>query len=79
MSNEKDEIIGKQKNDIDNLYGSLSESQRSVSSLNEKVSKLESHKNELQNKLETAQKEHGLLAEKLQTKVLQFWWYSPFI
>ena len=69
MSTEKDEIIGKQKKDIDNLHGSLNENQRDISNLKEKVSKLESHKNELQNKWESAQKELKVVQVNLQTKV----------
>ena len=69
MSNEKDEIIGKQKNDIDNLHGSLNESQRTVSNLNEKVSKLESQKNEVLSKSENTQKDLAIMSEKLQNKV----------
>ena len=70
MSNEKDEIIGKQKNDIDNLHGSLNESQRTVSNLNEKVSKLENQKTEVLSKSENTQKDLAIMSEKLQNKVL---------
>ena len=69
MSNEKDEIIGKQKNDIDNLHGSLNESQRTVSNLNEKVSKLESQKTEILSTSENMQKDLAIMSEKLQNKV----------
>lgn len=69
MSGEKEDTISKQKEEIDGLYGSLSESNRALSALNEKAAKLEAAKKELLMKLDASQAEISKLSESLQAQV----------
>lgn len=68
----KDELISKQKAEIDHLHAAVDEASRSISGLNEKVSKSESQRKEVGSKLESAQSEISRLSQELGTKVNLF-------
>lgn len=68
----KDELISKQKAEIDHLHAAVDEASRSISGLNEKVSKSESQRKEVGSKLESAQSEISKLSQELGTKVNLF-------
>ena len=65
----KDGVISKQKAEIDQLHAAVDEGSRSISGLNEKVSKSESQRKEVGSKLESAQGEISKLSRDLETKV----------
>ena len=68
----KDEVISKQKGEIDRLHAAADESSRSISNLNEKVSKLDSQRKDVGSKLESAQGEISKLSQELGAKVNLF-------